>query len=115
MISDDQLKSLAGICPSAKLVTENNTQFVYLPDLKIMIGDSVKTIHGLLCPSIHSGYSTRLFLSEQIAERPNIGSQPANWTVHLVLGKSWHTWSWQGVSESLPLMQMLLAHIGALR
>lgn len=117
MISEDQLKSLVDICPKANLVTENSTQFVYLPELKITVGDDTKTLNALLCPSVHSSgsYTTRLFLSEQITERPNIGSQPANWTVHTILGKTWHSWSWNGVSENLPLVQMLLAHLGALR
>lgn len=115
MISEDQLKSLIDIYPKANLVTENSTQFVYLPELKIAVGDSIKTLNALLCPSPHSGYSTRLFLSEQITEWPTIGSQPANWSAHTILSKTWHTWSWQGVSESLPLVQMLLAHLGALR
>lgn len=115
MIIDEQLKTLTSIYPRAKSVTENNTQFVFLPELKIAVGDNVKTLDALLCPSTHSGYSTRLFLSEPITERSNNVSQPVNWTAHIILGKPWHTWSWNGVSENLPLVQMLLAHLGALR
>ena len=115
MIGEDQLELLVSIYPRAKSVTENNTQFVYLPELKIAVGENIKTLDALLCPSIHSGYSTRLFFSEPIIERSNNVSQPANWTAHTILGKTWHTWSWNGVSENLPLVQMLLAHLGALR
>lgn len=117
MINEDQLKLLIDISPKAKKVVENNTEYVYLPDLKITVGDNIKTVEALLCPSVHSsgGYLTRLFLSEQITDSLRVGCQPLNWSVHTILGKTWHTWSWQGVPESLPLVQMLLAHLGALR
>ena len=115
MISGAEIAALHDICPNAKLAEENNQEFIYLPELNVTVGNSVRILQGLLCPSNHSGYSTRLFLSEQISERPNIGSQPANWTTHNILTKTWYSWSWQGVSETLPLQQMLLSHLGALR
>jgi hypothetical protein len=115
IINEEQIATLHPICSGAKLMSDNAQQFVYLPRLKITVGEIVKTVDGLLCPSKHSNYETRLFLSEPIVERPTIRGQPANWTVHSILTRTWHSWSWQGVSNDLPLVQMLLSHVGALR
>lgn len=115
MADDEAIATLRPICPGAKLMYDNNQQFAYLPGLKISVGESTKVVDGLLCPSKHSNYETRLFLSEPISERSTIGGKPANWTVHSILGRAWHSWSWQGVSSELPLVQMLLSHVKALR
>ena len=95
--------------------TEGGQEFVFLPRLFIPIGEASLQRDALLCPSAHTNYPTRLFLSEAIAERPTIRGSAANWTVHTILGRTWHTWSWTGVSADLPLLQVLLSHMAALR
>lgn len=115
MIAEADIATLHPICPGAKLVLENTQQFVYLPSLQIMVGETVRTLDALLSPTAHSGYATRLFLSEQISERPTIGANPANWSRHQILSRDWYTWSWRDVSADLPLVQMLLAHVKALK
>jgi hypothetical protein len=107
--------TLTSVCQGAKLVTEGAQEFIFLPGLSVTVGDAVKTLDALLSPSAHSGYTTRLFLAASIPERPNIGAKPANWTTHAIMGCTWHTWSWNHVSADLPLLQMLLAHLAALR
>jgi hypothetical protein len=115
ILDNQQIASLFSICPDVNLKQEHNRQFLYLPKLKIPVGESIKVVDALLCPSEHSGYTTRLFLSEPISERPTISGKAANWTVHSILARTWHSWSWQGVSADLPLVQMLLAHTRALK
>jgi hypothetical protein len=111
-----QLAFLQLICPEARPAEEAGQAMVILPDLKVPLGAEVRTMKGLLYPGLHSGYTTRLFLSESLqAERPVIGTSPANWTTHVLLGHTWHTWSWNQVPASLPLAQMLNAHLEALR
>lgn len=112
---DTQLASVRAINPDAQLLTEGGHRYLYLPHQPVHVGESRREIDALLCPGPHTGYATRLFLAEPIPERERIGGQPANWTVHSLLGRTWHTWSWQNVSASLPLPQMLLAHLHALR
>ncbi len=111
----DELRTLASLSPDAKLMTDGGQEFVFLPKLSIAVGQAVKTLDVLLCPSRHSGYSTRLFLAEPISERPTIGGKTANWSAHTIMARTWHSWSWDGVSADLPLLQMLLAHVAALR
>lgn len=114
-IPDDQLAPLLAIYPGAKLFQEGAKAFVFIPNLPVVVQEATRYLDALLCPTEHTGYTTRLFLSKPIVERPTIGANAANWTVHNILGREWHSWSWQGVSPDLSLPQMLLAHVSALR
>lgn len=112
---EDLLASARRINPGAQLVKEGGHRFVYLPAQPVDTGERRRVLDALLCPGPHSGYATRLFLAEPVPERDRIQGQAANWTVHSILGRAWHSWSWQNVQASLPLHQMLLAHLHALR
>ena len=106
MIDEDNLSELQGIYPKAKVLTEGSYQYVHIPVLAISAG--VKT-EALLCPQLRDGYATRLFLSSPIPDKGQ------NWTQHQILGRSWHSWSWQGVPADQRLVQILLGHVKALR
>jgi hypothetical protein len=95
--------------------TEAGGRFVFLPQLKVEVGTQIKVMDALLSISTHSGYSTRLFLAEQISERPTVDGRAANWTQHQILGRNWWTWSWQGVPPDPPWIRILLAHLRALK
>jgi len=114
-MSNGQLSTLLTICPEACERGEAGHRFVALPRLKVEVGNNVKVIDALLSITPHSGYTTRLFLSEQITERPTVGSNPANWTIHHILGRNWWSWSWQGVPGDIPWCQILIAHLRALK
>jgi hypothetical protein len=113
VIDATSVATLHSVCPDAKLLFENGKPLIFLPRLKIRVGSTIKTIDALLCPSEHSGYMTRLFLAEPISECQSIKGQPANWSVHQLLSKMWHTWSWQNVPADLPILQILIAHVKA--
>lgn len=115
MSDDSTLTALRAVCLGAVRHDEAGYKYVFLPKLKVKVGDSVKLLDALLCLSAHSGYPTRLFLETQIAERQTITGHPANWTLHSILGRNWWSWSWTGVSADLPGVQVLLAHLKALQ
>jgi hypothetical protein len=106
MLAAEQLQELVDLCGDAREMAECGKAFVYFPHLKLPCGTEVE---GLLCPEAHSGYATRLFLSQAISGRGG------NWTVHHILGKTWHSWSWKDVNSQLRLAQMLAEHLRALR
>lgn len=108
-LPDDQLRALREVNPGARVLDEGEVTYVFLPKQPIQVGERWRAMDALLCPSKHSGYDTRLFLDQPIKERA------ANWTEHVILGRSWHTFSWNGVSSRQPLMQILLAHLAVLR
>jgi hypothetical protein len=115
-LDQGQVAFIQHICPRARQVAEAGQEMVLLPGLKVSLGSEIRVMDGLLCPFSHSNYSTRLFLSESLhAERPMIGPHAANWSTHILLGQAWHTWSWNNVPAHLPLAQMLVAHLEALR
>ncbi len=109
MSTEAQLQSLQAVCAGAAIKQEANYMFVFLPSLQVQVGDQTKTMDALLSVQAHSGYTTRLFLAEQIVERP------VNWSQHQILGRNWWTWSWQNVPETLPWIQILLSHLRALQ
>ncbi len=106
MAEPDVLEELRQVCPGASFKSEAGQNFVYLPHLKILIGKETIVRDALLTLQAHSGYVSRLFLSEAIPGRAN------NWTVHTVLGRTWHTPSWKNVAPGRPV-EMLLQHLKA--
>jgi hypothetical protein len=112
---DPSLDALKALCPGATPYTEASYRYVFLPKLKVRVGNDTRELDALLCLCAHSGYPTRLFLEQQLADRQMIGAHAANWTHHVILGRSWYSWSWTGVSADLPAVQVLLAHMKALK
>jgi hypothetical protein len=109
-VTDDaQLAGLRTICDRPERLAEGGTTYVFLPNVKVMAAGTVRVVDALLCPSQHSGYTSRLFLSTPVPERG------ANWTQWQIFGRTWHTWSWQNVPSHLPLIQIVLEHLRALR
>ncbi len=90
-------------------MNEGGIGYIFLPQIKILVAGTYRVLDALLCPGLHNGYTTRLFLSAPVPERG------ANWTQWQLLGRTWHTWSWQNVPANLPLMQIVLEHLRALR
>jgi hypothetical protein len=114
-IDDERLRPLLAVVPGAKAFTDGPDVFIYLPSLRLQVGDKNYTVDALLAPNGVGGYASRLYLSQRIAEREQIAGQPANWTDRTVAGRVWYVWSWQGVPPSLPLLDMLGAHMVALK
>ena len=108
---EDKLAGLRVICPKASFLSEAGKEYVFLPSLKITTEGKVIEMDALLRPGEHSGYKTRLFLAQPLPGKGLGGG----WSVHSICGRTWHTWSWNNVPETLPLPQMLLEHLWALR
>jgi hypothetical protein len=104
MCGPEALAELHQLCPAASVKNEAGQAFVDLPGLKIPSGREIIIRDALLSLQSHSGYASRLFLSQAILSRG------ANWTVHSVLGRTWHTPSWNHVAPGRPI-EMLLQHL----
>ncbi len=103
----DEMDDLRRMCPGAQEMAESGIEYVFLPELKHPCAPGA--IDGLLCPQQHSNYATRLFLSVPIPQKRN------NWTTHVILSRTWHTWSWRDVPANQRLAQILAQHLAALR
>lgn len=108
-LDEKQLREIQAHIPGARVVPDVGVDYIFLPALKISVGQEERVLDALLCPVQHGSYSTRLFLAEPIPQRGQ------NWTTHNILSRQWHTWSWNNVPASLLPMQILLAHLIALR
>lgn len=108
MATPEALAEFRPLCSDPDLKTEAGREFVTLPGLKIPLCESIVVRDALLTLQEHSGYTSRLFLSEPIPGRG------ANRTTHTVLGRAWHTPSWNNVMPGRPI-EMLLSHLGVYR
>jgi len=108
VVSPEDLQEVQLGCGGATLMTDGGREYIYLPALRLPAGCVPQNTEALLCLSEHSGYATRLFVSKPIPGRG------ANWTTAMVLGKAWHTWSWNGVPSSLRPMEILAEHLRGL-
>lgn len=90
-------------------MTESGQSYIYLPRLSLPAGCQPPQVEGLLCPHGRDGYATRLFLAQPVSGRGQ------NWTVHRILDRTWHTWSWNNVGAQLRPAEILAEHLRALR
>ena len=109
MPSAEDMAEVKRLCLEAKEMGEGGRVYVHLPDLILPDGCQPSKVDALLCLSEHSGYTTRLFLSQPVPSRG------VNWTEHSIFGRKWHTWSFNTVSASLRPMQILAAHLRGLK
>jgi hypothetical protein len=107
-VGTEELAEFKGVCPSASVKTEGAQEFIDLPALRIPVGDQIVVRDALLTMQNHGGYVSRLFLSAPIPGRGQ------NWTTPTVLGRTWHTPSWQHVAPGRPI-EMLIQHLSAYR
>jgi hypothetical protein len=108
---DHRLEGLRTVCSKPEFLTDAGREYIYLPQLKVTTDGRIVTMDALLRAGEHSGYPTRLFLAQAL---PGKG-QGGGWSAHTICGRTWHTWSWKGVPENLPLLHILLGHLWALR
>lgn len=105
----EEVEELARLYGSAKVISEAGFDYVHIEKLKFVSDGEEVEVEALLCPQLRDGYSTRLFLVRPFTNKGQ------NWSQHSILGKSWHSWSWQHVPADQRLVQILLCHLNALR
>jgi len=104
----DELDELIAVYPGAQEMREAGVRYVFIPGLVLPSGQKVD---ALLRPDqvTSDGYITRLFLSQPV------DGKGQNWQQFRILDRSWHTWSWNNVSPSGRLAQIIAGHLRALR
>lgn len=108
-MSEEDHNQLRAVCPNAEIKVEGGRTFVFLPRLAMPPLREPAVTDGLLCLGEHSGYTTRLFLAEQIKGRGD------NWTQHTVLGRQWWVCSFNNVPAELRPIQILDSHLEVFR
>jgi len=104
--SSEDFRALKSIYPSVEEVPDGNHLYLYFPELKVYSDGEFVSVRALLDCSANS---TKLFLSQPF---PNKGK---NWSTSVISGREWHTFSYDGVSNSLSLISILANHLDVLR
>jgi hypothetical protein len=104
-----RLEELRLICPAAEQISEAEKNYFLLPGLRLPEGREIELVDGLLCIGEHTGYPTRLFLSQKLKDRGN------NWNEYRILDRLWYSWSWKGIPADQSPSQILTGHLQALR
>jgi hypothetical protein len=109
VVATEHLRELGEVCGEVRELAEGGKAYIYLSRLRLPNGCVPVEVEGLLCIQEHSGYATRLFLSQPVTGRG------ANWSVHRIVDRTWHTWSWNNVSAQMRPAAILAEHLRALR
>ena len=109
-IDESEVASLREISPQASFFQEGGIPGVLLPQTRLVTPSGVQIMDTVLCPKGLSGYVTRLLLERRIPEKGNL-----NWQQVMVLGRAWHTWSWNQVAPDQPWIRIFAEHARALR
>lgn len=108
---EEQIEELKQICPDVKQVSESGITYFYLPDLPLPEGCTPEKLDALLCPTGEHGYTSRLFLPQQIS-----APQARNWSTNVrILERMWWAISWNIPQPNQRLAQILLGQLGAFR
>lgn len=103
-----ELARLRALCPGAELWQEAGAPLVYLPGLQVESAGVLHPVDALLCPRERDSYETRLFLSVQLPKA-------INWTLAIVMARTWHVASWRGIAADQPWLDILGAHLEAVK
>lgn len=92
-------------------MSEGDVPYAHLTLLRIAIGGTTHVCDALLCPNATIwGYPTKLLLAQRV------GNPSLNWNAQpVIFGRTWETWSWGDVPSELPIIEIFLAHLGALK
>jgi len=104
--SSEDFQSLKSIYPSVKEVRDGNHPYLHFPEMKVRSDGEFVQVSALLDCFTNP---TKLFLSKHFL------GKGANWSTSVIIGCEWHTFSYEGVSNSLSLISILANHLDVLR
>jgi hypothetical protein len=111
VICAEQLRDLVELYPGASLFSEGGVDYIFLPNAELPSGCSPARVDLLLCPGGRDGYASRLFAAQVIHCRTT-----PNWHMTAVIaGRTWSVFSWRVSQAGLTTLQILQAHMEALR
>lgn len=105
-----ELEGLREISPQATQHNDGGIVAVLMPGMSLVTPSGTQVMDVVLCPKGMGGYVTRLLLARRIAEKATL-----NWQQVMLLGRMWHTWSWNQISPNQPWIRILAEHARLLR
>lgn len=110
---DDEIAELKRCHPNLTLAEEGGKVYLRIEGLTLPEGCQPSSVTALLCPSEHSGYSSRLFFDRQITHK----GPGTNWNASgvVILGQPWWAVSWKIHPENKRLLGKLQGHLAAFK
>lgn len=109
---EDQLQELLTLSSHVATVADGGQELILLSAVTLPDGCEPGTADLLLAPNGRDGYSSRLYFSAQVKSRIS-----RNWHVQNqpIAERNWFAYSWRRDSAGLRLLQLVLAHLEALK
>jgi hypothetical protein len=108
---EPQLAPIAALCAGeVRFMEEGDRRYIFMHGLRFLARGAEKRMDALLCLNYpNSTYPSKLYLPA------NLGLG-LNWNENAyILGRSWFSWSWKGVSPNQPPLAILAGHLEALK
>lgn len=110
MTDDEELESLRAISPQALLGNDGGVTYVLLPGTRLTTPTGLVVMDTVLCPRGLGGYVTRLLLERKLEEKSQL-----NWQGVMLIGRPWHTWSWNQIQPNQTWLRIFAEHARLLR
>lgn len=107
---EQELEGLRGVSAQASIAPDGGVMCVVLPATRLSIPSGIEVMDTVLCPRGQGGYITRLLLARQVPQKGNL-----NWQTVVLLGHTWHTWSWNNIPADQPWVKIFAEHARLLR
>jgi len=112
MPSAEELDGLQPLCAGAKVMTESDSVYIFLPALKLPIGCSPREVDALLrLKSPLVDYPTRLFFHVQVTCPKHLNWNSPNVSI---LQRNWFAYSWRDIPADRPPIELVAEHLRAL-
>lgn len=110
--TNEQVEELKRLFPGTTQYQEAGLSYFLIPQLALPKGCQPEKVDALLCSQSRDGYPSRLFFAEKIES-----SNSRNWNCAnaRIIERNWHAFSWKVNNPGLRLVQLVLAHLGALK
>ena len=109
--SQEQIDELKKIAPNLSIAQEGDYFYLLIEKLQMPDNCIPSEVDALLCPTTHTGYNSRLLLSEKLT-----GVNPSlNWNGKFrVLERNWFAISWN-LQPNQNLAEILMLHLKPFR
>jgi hypothetical protein len=105
----DQPGQLKPYCNNVGVAEEAGCTLYLLEGLRFPGGCIPASTDVLLCPDPRDGYPTRMYFKQQIQS-----PYARNWNMStVILGATWHAFSWRVEYDGKSLVRLLLGHLEA--
>jgi hypothetical protein len=110
--AEDELLELVALSSEVAVAMDGGQEFVLLSAVKLPDGCIPAAVDLLVAPNGRDGYPSRVYFSQQVTSRV-----PRNWHVQntRIAERNWFAFSWRVNQGGLRLLQLVMAHLEALR